>query len=145
MGFPDSSVGKESICNAGDPSSAPGLERSTGEGIRLPTPVLLGFPCGSAAKESTCNVGDMGLMPGLGRSPGEGKGYPLQHSGLGNSMNCIVHGVAKSWTATFTFTHSDTKTRQRYYTHTQNYRPLSFMYRLKNPQQNTSKPNSTPH
>ena len=142
MGFPDSSVGKESICNAGDPSSALGLERSTGEGIRLPTPVLLGFPCGSAAKESTCNVGNMGLMPGLGRFSGEGKGYPLQHSGLGNSMNCIVHGVAKSWTVTFTFTHSDTKTRQRYYI--QNYRPLSFMYRLKNPQ-NTSKPNSTPH
>ena len=28
----------------------------------------------------------------------EGKGYPLQDSGLENSMNCIVHGVAKSWT-----------------------------------------------
>ena len=37
-------------------------------------------------------------MPGLGRSPGEGKGYPLQYSGLGNSMDCIAHGVAKSWT-----------------------------------------------
>ena len=35
---------------------------------------------------------------GLGRSPGEGKGYPLQYSGLENSMDCIVHGVAKSWT-----------------------------------------------
>ena len=32
-GFPDSSVGKESACNAGDPSSIPGLGRSTGEGI----------------------------------------------------------------------------------------------------------------
>ena len=31
-------------------------------------------------------------------SPGEGKGYPLQYSGLENSMDCIVHGVAKSWT-----------------------------------------------
>ena len=36
--------------------------------------------------------------PGLRRSPGEGKGYPLQYSGLENSMDCIVHGVAKSWT-----------------------------------------------
>ena len=36
--------------------------------------------------------------PGLGRSPGEGKGDPLQYSGLENSMDCIVHGVAKSWT-----------------------------------------------
>jgi len=39
------------------------------------------------------NPGDMGLIPGLGRSPGEGKGYPLQYSGLENSMDCIVHGV----------------------------------------------------
>ena len=38
------------------------------------------------------------MIPGLGRSPGEGKGYPLQYSGLENSMNCIVHGVTKSWT-----------------------------------------------
>ena len=36
--------------------------------------------------------------PGLGRSPGEGKGCPLQYSGLENSMDCTVHGVAKSWT-----------------------------------------------
>ena len=140
MGFPDSLVGKESICNAGDPSSAPGLGRSTGEEIRLPTPVFLGFPCGSAAKESTCNVGDLGLMPGLGRSPGEGKGYPLQYSGLENSMNCIVHGVSKSRTATFT-----SLTLIPKHTHAYNYRPLSFMQRFKNPQQNTGKPNSTTH
>ena len=54
--------------------------------------------CDSAGKKSTCNVEDLGLIPGLGRSPGEGKGYPLQYSGLENSMNCIVHGVTKSWT-----------------------------------------------
>ena len=42
--------------------------------------------------------GDGGLIPGLGRSTGEGKGYPLQYSGLENSMECIVHGVAKSRT-----------------------------------------------
>ena len=53
-------------------------------------------PCGSAGKESACHSGDLGLIPGLGRSPGEGKGYPLQYSGLKNSMDCIVHGVAKS-------------------------------------------------
>ena len=52
--------------------------------------------CGSAGKESACNAGDLGLIPGLGRSPGEGKGYPLQYSGLENSIDCIVHGVAKS-------------------------------------------------
>ena len=63
----------------------------------LPT-MSMGFPCGSAGKESAYNAGDLGSMPGLGRSPGEGKGYPLQYSGLENSMDCIVHGVAKSWT-----------------------------------------------
>ena len=57
----------------------------------------LGFPCGLAGKESACNVGDLGFIPGLGRFPGEGKGYPLQYSGLENSMDCIVHGVAKSY------------------------------------------------
>ena len=62
---------------------------------RLPTSVFLGFPCGSAGKESACNVGDLGSIPGLGRSPGEGKGYPLQCSGLENSMDCVVPGVAK--------------------------------------------------
>ena len=127
------SVGKESACNAGDPSSIPGLGRSPGEGIgyplqyswaslvpqllknppamwetwvgkipwrrkRLPTPVFLGFPCASAVKESTCNAEDLGLIPGLGRSPGERKGYPLQYSGRENSMDCIVHEVAKSQT-----------------------------------------------
>ena len=62
------------------------------------TIVLFGLPCGSAGKESTCNVGDLGSIPGLGRSSGEGKGYPLQYSGLENSMDCRVHGVAKSQT-----------------------------------------------
>ena len=49
-------------------------------------------------KESACSAGDLALIPELGRSLGEGKGYPLQYSGLENSMDCIVHGVAKSWT-----------------------------------------------
>ena len=62
----------------------------------LPMPGFLGFPCGSAGKESACSEGDLGSIPGLGKSPGEGKGYPLQYSGLENSMDCIVHGVIKS-------------------------------------------------
>ena len=67
----------------------------------------LGFPCGSAGKESACNVGDLLCsIPGLGRSPGEGKGYPLQYSGLENSMDGTVHEVTKSRTrlSDFTFT-----------------------------------------
>ena len=62
---------------------------------RLPTPVFLGFPYGSAGKESTCNVGDLGSVPGLGRSPGEGKGYPLQYSGLENSMDVKSMGFQR--------------------------------------------------
>ena len=65
---------------------------------RLPTPLLLGFPCGSAGKESASSTEHLGSIPELRRSPGEGNGYPLQYSGLENSMNCIVHGVAKSQT-----------------------------------------------
>ena len=56
------------------------------------------FPGSSAGKVSAHNAEDLGLIPGLGRSPGEGKGYPLQYSGLENSMDCIVHGVSKSRT-----------------------------------------------
>ena len=48
--------------------------------------LFIGLPSGSAGKESTCNVGDLDLIPGLETSPGEGKGYPLQYSGLENSM-----------------------------------------------------------
>ena len=58
----------------------------------------LGFPGGSAGKESTCNAGDLGSIPGWGRFPGEGNSYPLQYSGLENSMDYIVHGVTKSRT-----------------------------------------------
>ena len=57
----------------------------------------LGFPNSSVGK--ACNAGDpCSSIPGLGRSPEEGKGYPLQYPGLENSMDCIVCGVAKSWT-----------------------------------------------
>ena len=63
---------------------------------RLPTPVFMGFPCGSAGKESAYNAGDLCLISGFGRALGKGKGYPLQYSGLKNSMDCMVHGVAKS-------------------------------------------------
>ena len=43
-------------------------------------------------------MGETWVQSQLGRSPGEGKGYPLQYSGLDNSMDCTVHGVAKSQT-----------------------------------------------
>ena len=58
----------------------------------------MGFPHGSAGEESTGNAGDVSSIPLLRRSPGEGNGYLLQYSGLENSMDCIIHGAAKSRT-----------------------------------------------
>jgi len=56
------------------------------------------FPHSSVGKDSAWNAGDPHLIPGSGRSAGEGKGYPLRYSGLKNSMERIVHGVANSQT-----------------------------------------------
>ena len=56
---------------------------------------FLGFLGGSDGKESARNARDPASTPGLGRSPGEGKG---QCAGLENSVDCIVHGVAKNQT-----------------------------------------------
>ena len=58
----------------------------------------MGFHGGSDGKESAYNAGDLSSIPALGPSPGEGNGDPLQYSGLENSMDCVVHGIAKSWT-----------------------------------------------
>ena len=92
-------------------------------------------------------MGDLGSILGLGRSPGEEKGYPLQFSGLENSIDCIVLGVTKSQTRLSDFhfhfpeklqrkntsklilwghNQPDTKTRQRQHTK-KNYRPTSLI------------------
>ena len=97
LGFRDSSSGKESACNAGDLDGFLAGKIHYGRD-RLSAPVFLGFPCGSVGKESTSNVGDLGSVLRKGRSPGERKGDPPQYSGLENSMDCIVHGAAKSQT-----------------------------------------------
>ena len=60
------------------------------------TSFYVGFPGGLAGKESACNAGDLGLIPGLGRSPGEGNSYPLQYSGLENSMDSVVQRSQKA-------------------------------------------------
>ena len=96
-GFPDSSVGKESVCNARDLGLIPGLERSAGEGLGYP----LQYSGASLVTQLVKNFPAMrgqDSIPGLGRSSGEGKGYPLQYSGLKNSMDYRVHGVAKCQT-----------------------------------------------
>ena len=92
--FPDNSVGKESACNAGDPWFNSWVRKICWRRDTLPTTVFLGFPCGSSGKEFACSVGDLGWKDSLEK----GKGYPLQYSGLENSMGYIVHEVAKSWT-----------------------------------------------
>ena len=93
-GFPDSSVGKESACNAEDPGSG----TSAGEGIGYPLQYSWTSLWLSWERIRLPGQGDLGSFPGLGRSPREGKGYPLQYSGLENSMDSIVHGIAKRWT-----------------------------------------------
>ena len=95
--FPSGSVGKESACNARDPSSIPGSGRSTGEGIGYQeAQAFLRFPCGSAGKESACTAGDLGSILGLGSSTGEGKSYLFQYSGMENSMVCSPWGHKES-------------------------------------------------
>ena len=53
---------------------------------------------GKSGKEFACKVGVLSLILELGRSTGEGNSYPLQYSGLENSIDCLVHGVIKSRT-----------------------------------------------
>ena len=75
FGFPHSSVGKESTCNAGDPGSIPRLGRSAGEGIGYPLQYSWAFLVAQLVKNPPAMWGDLGSIPGLERSPGEGKGY----------------------------------------------------------------------
>ena len=85
-GFPHSSVGKESACDSGDPSSIPGLGRSVGEGIGYP----LQYSWASLVAQLVKNLPAMWetwFNPWVERSPGKGKGYPFPYSGLENSMN----------------------------------------------------------
>ena len=96
LGFPGSSTGKESACNAGDPGLIPWSGRSPEEGIGCPLQYSWASLVAQLVKNPPANAGDLGSIPGLERSPGEGKGYLLQYSGLENSLDCIVHGVAKS-------------------------------------------------
>ena len=91
----NSSVGKESACNEGNPGLIPGLRRSPGEGIGYALQYSWASLVAQLVKNPTCSARDLGSIPGLGRSPGEGKGYPLQYSSL---ENYGLHGVAKSRT-----------------------------------------------
>ena len=95
-GFPCGSAGKESTCNAGHLGSIPGSGRSAGEGIGYPLQYSWTFLVTQLVKNQPAMQVTLVRSLGWEDSPGEGKGYPLQFSGLENSMDCIVHGVAKS-------------------------------------------------
>ena len=90
--------------NVGWPLELKVAPDSSQEGIyMLDFITFWGLHDSSVGKESACNAGEPGLIPGSGRSPGEGNGYPLQYSGLENSMDrgawqATVHGVSKSLT-----------------------------------------------
>ena len=88
LGFPHSSVDKETTCNAGDPGLIPGSGRSPGEGIGYP----LQYSWASLVAQLVKNLPVMrkpGFDPWVGKIPGERKGYLLQYSGLENSMDYI--------------------------------------------------------
>ena len=68
LGFPDSSFGKESTCNAGDPGSIPGSGRSYVRD-RLPTSIVLGFPGGSDGKRIHLQCRRPGFDPCVGKIP----------------------------------------------------------------------------
>ena len=85
---------------------SPPLSRST----KIFSLIFIGFLGNSAGKESLCNAGDPNSISGLGRSPGEWNSYPLQYSGLENSMDrgtwqATVYGVTKrrTWLSNFHF------------------------------------------
>ena len=95
-GFPDSSVGKESTCNAGDPGLIPGWGRSAGEGIVYPLQYCWASLVAQLAKNPPAMQVEIWVRYLGWEDPLEKEGYPLQYSGLEDSMDCIVHRVTKS-------------------------------------------------
>ena len=89
QGFPGGPAGKESSCNVGDLGAMPGLGRSPGEGK--------GYPFQYSGLENP-RTEEPGFDSWVGKIPWRRERLPLQDSGLENSVDCIVHGVTKSWT-----------------------------------------------
>ena len=77
LGFPDSSVHKESACNAGEPSLTPESGKSTGEGTGYPLQYSWASLVAQLIKNSPAMQETWVQSLGLGRSPGKGKGYLL--------------------------------------------------------------------
>ena len=87
---PDSSIGKETVCIAGDPSSISGSGRSTGDGIGYPLQHSRASLMAQLVKNLPAMWKTWVCSLGWEDPLGERKGYPLQYSGLENSMDCIV-------------------------------------------------------
>ena len=83
-GFPCSSAGEESACNAGDPGLIPGSGRYPGERIGYPLQYSWTSLVTWTVKNLPGLLENLGLVPGLGRSPGGGHGSSLQYSCLEN-------------------------------------------------------------
>ena len=98
LGFPHSSIDKESTCNAGDPGFIPGSGRSAGEGRGYPLQYSWAFLVAQLVKNLPAMRETWVRSLGWEDPLEKGKAYPLQDTGLESSMDCIVHGVAKSWT-----------------------------------------------
>jgi len=77
-GFPDSSVGKEFTCNAGDPVSTPRLGRSTGEGIGYPLQYPWASLVAQLVKKICWQCGRLGFNPWVGKIPWRRKRLPTQ-------------------------------------------------------------------
>ena len=73
-----------------------GLERSTGKVIGYPIQYSWASFVAQLVKNLPANWETCICLPEFGRSLREGEGYPLQYSGLEESMDCIVHGVTES-------------------------------------------------
>ena len=97
-GFPDSSVGKESACHAGDPCSIPKSGRSAGEGIGYPFQYSWASLVAQLLKNPPAMWETWVWSLGWEDPLEKGNSYPLRYSCLENFMDCIVHGVAKSQT-----------------------------------------------
>ena len=103
-GFPDSSVGKESACNAGDPGLICGSGGSAGEGIGYPLQYSWTCLIAQLINNLPAMWENWVWFLGCEKSPGEGNSYPLQYSGLENSMDYTVYRVTNSRTQQVTVT-----------------------------------------
>ena len=91
FGFPDSSVGKGSTCNAGDPGSIPVLGRSTGEGTGTHSSIG-GLPCGSVGKRICLQCRKPGFDPWVGKIPWRRERLPTPVFWPGG-----FHGLYRLW------------------------------------------------